>query len=132
MATPLMLAEAVVSDILKFVEKISSFHSKLPEDEERKLEKVFERAKTEVPYEFKVENNTDTLMVRRKTESGKEIGMGFTKVGKKILFSNGKSYHFSHVVEASMKYPGENILEAIEKLYKEKPELKSENEKGEK
>jgi len=114
------------------VEKIRPTWSKLPEDEEQKLDRVLERIKAEVPYEFSVENGTDTLMVQRKTENGGEIGMGFTKVGKKIPFSNGKSYHFSHVVEASMKYPGENILEAIEKLYKEKPELKSENEKKEK
>jgi hypothetical protein len=132
MATPLILAEVVVSDILKSVEKIRPTWSKLPEDEERKLDRILERAKTEVPYEFEIEDTADTLMVRRKTESGEEIGMGFTKVGKKIPFSNGKSYHFSHVVEASMKYPGENISEAIEKLYKEKPELRSENEKEEK
>jgi hypothetical protein len=70
-------------------------------------------------------------MVRRKDEEGKDVGMGFTKVGKKMPFADGKSYHFSHVVEARMKYPNENILDAIHKLYEEKPELKKENEKKE-
>jgi hypothetical protein len=128
MANPRMLAEATVSDILKFVEKISAEYNKLPEDEERKLKKVFERAKTEVPYEFTVKENEDMVMVWRKDEEGKEVGMGFTKIGKKIPFTDGNSYHFSHVVEARMKYPNENILDAIHRLYEERPELKKQNE----
>jgi len=110
------------------VEKIPSAWNKLPDDEEKKLQDVFKRAKSEVPYEFSVEETADTIMIRRKNEHGEEIGMGFTKIGKKMPFANGKMYLFSHVVEARMKFPNENVLDAIEKLYEEHPELKKENE----
>lgn len=101
------------------MEKVPSF-DKLPEDEAQKLKQVFERAKKEVPYDFSIEEDSDTVMVRRTNEEGKEVGMGFTKVGDKIMFSDGNEYHFSEIVEARLKYPNENVLDAIQKLRKEK------------
>lgn len=109
------------------MEKIPS-HNKLPEDEAKKLKKVFERTKEEVPYEFTVEEDADTVMVRRKDEDGKEVGMGFTKIGKKIMLADGKKYCFSHIVEARMRFPKDGVIEALRKLYEENSELEKENE----
>ena len=111
------------------MEKVPSF-DKLPEDEARKLKRVFERAKSEVPYEFSVKEDSDTVTVKRKNEEGKEVEMGFTKVGKKIMFADGKKYRFSHIVEARMKFPNDTPLVALEKLYESNPGLRKENEEN--
>ncbi len=104
------------------MERERAEYSKLSEDEDRKLKKVFERAALELPYEFTVKDDTDTVMIKRKTEDGKEVNMGFTKIGDIVNLSDGSTCHFSEVVEARMKYPNESVLSALEKLKKEKEE----------
>ena len=81
---------------------------------------MLERVKDEVSYEFKVDQDQDTLVVRRKDAEGKEVGMGFTKVGDKVKFIDGNNYPFSDTVEARIKFPDMPILDALKKLYEER------------
>jgi len=81
---------------------------------------MFERVKDEIPYEFEIEETADTLMVRRKDGEGKEIGMGFTKVGDTVRFIDGNDYPFSDTVEAKMKFPDIPVIDALKKLYEER------------
>lgn len=102
------------------MERAKFEYNKISEKEDKKLSKMLERVKNEVPYEFEVEQDQDTLMVRRMNEEGKEIGMGFTKVGDTVRFTDGNDYPFSDTVEARIKFPNTPILDALKKLYEER------------
>jgi len=102
------------------VERAKFEYNKISDKEDKKLWKMFDRVKNEVSYEFEIEDNPDIVMVRRKDAEGKEIGMGFTKVGDTVRFIDGNDYPFSDTVEARIKFPDTPILDALKKLYEEK------------
>lgn len=104
-----------------------NIYKKLDKREENRLKKVFERAGLDLPYKFTVEDGPDTVVVHMKDSDGKDVGMGFTKVGEKIILADGNKYCFSHIVEARMRFPKDEVLVAIKKLYDKNPELKEEN-----
>ena len=102
------------------MERVKFEYNKISEREDKKFSKMLDRVKNDVSYEFEVEHDQDTLMVRRKNVEGKEIGMGFTKIGDTVRFIDGNDYPFSDTVEARIKFPDTPILDAIKKLYEER------------
>ncbi len=102
------------------MERAKFEYNKLSDKEDKRVSKMFERVKNEVPYEFEIEETADMLMVRRKDEEGKEIGMGFTKIGDTVKCIDGSEYPFSDIVEARIKFPNDPVIDAIKKLYEER------------
>ncbi|MEW6616898.1 MAG: hypothetical protein AB1333_00550 [Patescibacteria group bacterium] len=103
------------------MERAKFEYNKISDAEDKRLTKMLERVKSEIPYSFTVEETTDTLMVRRNDPERGKVGMGFTKVGDKIPV-NGVEENFSDVVEASIKYPNEKISDALKKMKEERKE----------
>lgn len=102
------------------MERAKFEYNKISEKEDKKLSKMLDRVKNEVSYEFEVKQNQDVLMVRRTNEEGKEVDMGFTKVGDTMRFIDGNEYSFSDTVEARIKFPNDSVLDALKKLYEER------------
>lgn len=84
MATPLVLAEAAVSDILKPVEKILSSYNTPPENEERKFKKAFDCVKKEFSYEPVLKDMNATEACRNIKEKQK-AETGFKKIERSVV-----------------------------------------------
>lgn len=91
---------------------------KLSEHEKKKIAAMFERLKEEIPYEFDVTETPDTLIVKTEDKEKGRVEIGFTKVGDKILLDDGEQYHISDVIEARLRFPGEQQTIALLKLKK--------------
>lgn len=91
---------------------------KFSQEEKKKIAKMFEKLKGEIPYEFDVTETPDTITVKTRDEKKGTVEMGFTKVRDKIILKSGEHYSMSDVIEARLRFPGEQPEEALSKLKK--------------
>lgn len=97
---------------------------KLSQEEKKKIAAMFEKLKEEIPYEFNVTETPDTITVKMEDEEKGKMEIGFTKVGDKILLGEGEQYHMSDIIEARLRFPGEQQTVALSKLKKLREEKK--------
>jgi hypothetical protein len=88
MATPLMLAEAAVSDILKPVEKILSSYNTHPENEEQKFKRAFDCVKKEFSYD-PILKDVNTTEACRNIKEKQKMETGFKKIERGVVAESG-------------------------------------------
>ena len=99
---------------------------KLSQEEKKKIAAMFEKLKEEIPYEFDVTETPDVITVKIEDEKKGKMEIGFTKVGDKMFLGEGGQYHMSDIIEARLRFPGEQQTIALSKLKK----LREEKNKG--
>jgi len=85
------------------------------EKQEKAVQELVDRLQKELEGDFELNITTDTFEVTVRSSDGSEKKEIFTRMGGKILVRENW-YAVEKIIEARLRYPKENLSEALKKL----------------